>query len=99
MPGHWAPRRPDRGLDERERGIVALGAAIDRAYNAKDDDALIEALRAAVAHPCAHHEFDLPSLLSGLSEELDRRGDYEGALARRPKSVGGWSPTLSVFGA
>lgn len=45
-----------------------------------DSAAHVDALRAAVAHPCAQHELPLPELWAELSRELGALGDYDGAI-------------------
>lgn len=67
-------------MDQPTRELVSLDQALTAARNPYDSDAMIAALRSAVAHPCAHHAYDLADLYSDLSEELLRKGDHDAAL-------------------
>jgi tetratricopeptide (TPR) repeat protein len=64
-----------------EQRISECDALMDAAVAARhDDEALVDALRACVNHPCAYHEMDLPELDHDLGEALARLNRYDESL-------------------
>lgn len=70
-------------------------AALERqlAATARDPAAHVDALRAALAHPCSQHGFSEPELWAELARALGRLGDYDGAIVAIEAGIehGAWA--------
>lgn len=70
-------------------------AALQRRLSATEDDpaAHVDALRAALAHPCSQHALPQPELWAELARALGRLGDYDGAIEALDAGVehGAWA--------
>lgn len=64
------------------RQSVDETAALERQLSETERDpaAHVDALRAALAHPCAQHAFSQRELWAELARALGRQGDYDGAI-------------------
>lgn len=78
---------PSISRAQSEGETEALRGAIQRAEKARDARALILALRAAIAHPCAHHAFDVPGVWDEIAQEYRRLGDVDAAIDAREQSI------------
>ncbi len=70
-------------------------AALERQLSATERDpaAHVDALRAALAHPCSLHAFSQPELWAELARALGRLGDYDGAIVAIEAGIehGAWA--------
>ena len=77
------------------RRSVAETSALERQLSATERDpaAHVDALRAALGHPCSQHAFSQPELWAELARALGRLGDYDGAIVAIEAGIehGAWA--------